>query len=509
MDPLLPSARVTDEIGLSLGTGAHLGRHVIDGWLREGGMAVLYRGHHIATHAKVAIKIQRPCEEDATTTAARFMREADVMGRLSSAPNVVRVLDVGSLPDGRAYLVMEWIEGENLEELLDGLRSTDSRMPIDRACRLVADVARALEAAHRVGVVHRDVKPSNVMVDRGLPDREVAKLLDFGISADLGAGARGEHLTAAGVVLGTSSHVAPEQALGLPADPGFDVYALGMVLFEAVTGHTLPPAELAPLRLPPLRELRAGVPPALEALVLRCTSRDPSARPSAGEVVAALEGIRGERAAGIAGVGVLVREAPKERSGGRAWWWAVAAVVLAAVAWWWWASRPSPEVSTPAAVDVAPESSEGTSTGAQDALVPPGPASDDSGSPATTGDASSGTSAGTTEEVAPGDGRTDDASDGASVRPLPAAGCRRARDDARAALDHRDWQEVIRASAARPCWSSAADRSERKAMRVKAFLELERWSSCVEEGRGAIDPHVARLTKHCRERLANAAGGGG
>jgi eukaryotic-like serine/threonine-protein kinase len=530
MDRLPPSARVTEPVPIRLPRGTVLGRYAVDGWVREGGMAALYRGHHVQTGAKVAIKVQRSSDEDDATVAARFVREGEVMGRLSGVPNVVQVHDMGALPDGRRYLVMEWIDGDNLEELLDGLRNTDASLSIERACRLVADVALALAAAHRASVVHRDVKPSNVMIDRSLADREVAKLLDFGISADLGAGGHGVDLTATGVVLGTSGYVAPEQALGLPADPAFDVYALGVVLFEAITGRAMPPEGLGPLRLPPLRQLRAGVPAELEVLVERCMSRDPSQRPaSAGEVAEVLAAVRAERGAGASmaigaaasASGVVVAEASAaavavaEASGVRPgatgaavspWWWGLGGFVLVgALGWWALASQgPSGSAATnevggaSAAIHTAADAT-GSTTGAGPAAIGDGSHAGGStglgtleGGPETESSGSESGEASTTESGAP--------------PPIQPARCRRVRSEAEAAVARRDWQRVIRASTDRACWSSSAQRLDRKAMRVKAWLELERYERCVGEGTGETEPRVARLTKYCREKLA---GGGG
>ncbi|MEM7153932.1 MAG: protein kinase [Myxococcota bacterium] len=295
------SARANEPLPVRLPAGTVLGAYVVDGWLRDGGMASLYRGHHQRTQAKVAIKVQVTGAEDDRTTAARFDREGIVMGRLSGEPNVVQVHDVDALSDGRRYLVTEWVDGDNLEELLDHVRNADSMLPIDRACRLVADVANALEAAHRADIVHRDVKPANIMVDQGT-DRERARLLDFGISADLGAAGQSEELTATGVVLGTSGYVAPEQAVGLPADPGFDIYSLGIVAFESVTGFPIPPGGLGPEKLPPISRLRSGVPSPLEELVSACLARDPRLRPaSAAEVAERLRAIAADVGPGASG----------------------------------------------------------------------------------------------------------------------------------------------------------------------------------------------------------------
>jgi serine/threonine-protein kinase len=282
--------------------GQRVGRHVIDGWVRDGGMAVVYRGHHVDTGAKVAIKViaERYARDPVLT--ARFEREGQVMGRLASVPGVVRVHDVGTLADGRRYLVMEWIEGEDLDDLLDHLRNQDERMEIARACRLVRDVARGIAGAHARQVVHRDLKPSNVMLDRR-EGVERAKVVDFGVSADLGARERGEDLTTTGMALGTSGYMAPEQALGLHADPAFDVWALGVLCFELLTGDHVPPGVDAQ-RLHDVAERRSGVPESVAKLIRGCLAMDMRQRPTAAEVAARLDAVLGQLA--VAGL----RDAP-------------------------------------------------------------------------------------------------------------------------------------------------------------------------------------------------------
>lgn len=265
-----------------------LGRYVIDGWVREGGMASLYRGHHVTTGATVALKVQLSGDDD-EVSAARFAREAEVIGRLSGVQNIVQVHDADDLGDGRRYVVMEWIEGDNLEELLDDIRNNDESMELVRICRLMKDVALALDATHKAQVVHRDLKPSNIMIDRSHPDREIAKLVDFGISADLGTGGDFGDLTQAGVVLGTAGYMAPEQAVGLPAAPGMDLFAFGIVLFELITGYRPPPGQVTE-SLPDVSTLRSRVPKELSALVKACISRNPKERPdSAISLVAQLD----------------------------------------------------------------------------------------------------------------------------------------------------------------------------------------------------------------------------
>ena len=269
-----------------------LGRYVVDSWVRDGGMASLYRGHHTRTGAQVAIKVQRTGEESRAVISARFEREAEVMGRLAGHHSVAHVHDLAELPDGRRYLVMEWVGGTNLEEFLDQLRNAEKTISLSRACGLLLDVAHGLAAAHERGVVHRDLNPSNIMIEDEGADREHAKLIDFGISADLDAALDAPELTATGLGLGTSGYMAPEQTLGLAAHPGFDLYAFGIVSFEVLTGLKAPPSGRGPRRLPSVDEIRPSVPVAWSALIAECLDPNPKLRPeSAGEVIERLAAV--------------------------------------------------------------------------------------------------------------------------------------------------------------------------------------------------------------------------
>jgi eukaryotic-like serine/threonine-protein kinase len=189
---------------------------------------------------------------------ARFLREGRIAARLSHA-NVVKVFDVGEA-EGRPYIAMEHVDGETLAELL----SRSGSLPPAEVTRLGAQAARALAAAHSAGLVHRDVKPQNLLLRRD----GLLKLGDFGIAF----GRDGTRLTMAGTVLGTEAYLAPEQARGAEVTEAADVYALGLVLVELLTG--------APDRDAPL----AGVPSALTGVVRRCLARDPRRRPAASDV---------------------------------------------------------------------------------------------------------------------------------------------------------------------------------------------------------------------------------
>src|SRR5213079_3209398 len=211
----------------------------------------------------------------------RFLREARLAARLSH-PNIVGVYDVGE-DDGLPFIVMEYVEGQTLADLL----RRRGRLEPDEAVALTLQACAGLETAHEAGLVHRDVKPQNLLVTPG----GTVKIADFGIARSLD----GTHLTQAGTVLGTAGYLAPEQAAGETVTAAADVYALGAVLYELLTGRPPYVAEsLTELFLKqrhgsitPVRELARDVPAALEDTVMRALARDPRYRP---ESAAALAG---------------------------------------------------------------------------------------------------------------------------------------------------------------------------------------------------------------------------
>ena len=233
-----------------------------------------------------AIKVLHPHLVDSPDFARRFEREARTSRGLDH-PGIVRVLEHG-YHDGQPYLVMEYVSGPSLKEYL---REQDGPLPVEDAVRLVAALAEALDYAHSQGVIHRDVKPSNVLLRDGRLDRPV--LGDFGIAKLLEATLD----TASGRTLGTPAYISPEQGQGLPADARSDVYALGALLFELVTGR--PPFEaespyavvLHHVHTPPPRprDQRPDLPRPLEAIILKALAKDPADRyPSAAALAAAL-----------------------------------------------------------------------------------------------------------------------------------------------------------------------------------------------------------------------------
>jgi eukaryotic-like serine/threonine-protein kinase len=256
-------------------------RYELQRRLGSGGAGTVWRAHDHTLGRGVAIKLLHADLADDPAVEARFRTEATAAARLTH-PNAVQVYDVGR-DDHDDYLVMELVEGPSLAVLL-----RDGPLPPGTAAAVGSRVAAALGAAHEAGIVHRDVKPANVLLSA---DGRI-KLADFGIARVLGeASAR---LTRAGTLLGTARYLAPEQLGDDPVDARADVYALGLVLYEALTGQQPfgdgSPVEVATRRLttslPPIRELAPEVPSELQALVERATNREPDQRPEDGRELA-------------------------------------------------------------------------------------------------------------------------------------------------------------------------------------------------------------------------------
>ncbi len=240
--------------------------------LGHGGMAVVELAHDLELDRIVAVKLlaENFAREDAHRR--RFLREAQVAARISH-PNVVRVYDVGET-DGRPYIVMEFVEGETVADLL----ARTGKLPPAQAVDLCVQACAGLGAAHAVGLVHRDVKPRNLLISHD----GTVKVSDFGIARL----EDGTHLTLTGTVLGTTAYLAPEQALGDNVTPATDVYSLGAVLYELLTAT--PPRRLDTLAdlavsleepIAPVRELAPETPLELERVVMRCLARHPQYRP--------------------------------------------------------------------------------------------------------------------------------------------------------------------------------------------------------------------------------------
>ncbi len=261
--------------------GERIGKYVVEAQLGEGGNGAVYAARDAILGRRVALKILRPEMLHDATVAARFRQEAQAMAQLSH-PHVVIVYDFVS-DESRWALVMELIEnGETLSSLV----KRSGRLPVNRALRLISHTASALGHAHRRGIVHRDVKPANVMVIHD-EHGEKAKLTDFGIARIM----HGERRTHAQLTLGTLWYLAPEQAQNSAVDARADVYALGCTLYEALTGRVPFPYDNVARVLAshvsetprPLWEVVPGVPQEVDALVARCLAKNPADRPRDGE----------------------------------------------------------------------------------------------------------------------------------------------------------------------------------------------------------------------------------
>ncbi len=267
------------------------GRYRLVELLGKGGMATIYRATDAQLGREVAVKVLHPEYGRDPAFVARFKQEAQSAASLSH-PNIVGVYDFGTDADG-PYIVMELVDGEDVATLL----ARNGPLPPRQAARLAAEVAHALAAAHARGIVHRDVKPGNVLVSS---DGRV-KVTDFGI-ARAWADAR---LTLPGVTLGSVHYFSPEQALGEQATEASDIYSLGIVLYELLSGRRPwegdSAAAVAMARIsappPPVSAVRPNVPPVLEEIDQRALNPDPAARfASADEMAAALEGYLDEGA---------------------------------------------------------------------------------------------------------------------------------------------------------------------------------------------------------------------
>jgi serine/threonine-protein kinase len=273
------------------------GRYRVDDLIGEGGMGAIYRAENLTTRGRVAIKVLHPEMLENAEAVARFEREAVALGRIVH-PNVAAARDVGRLDDGASFLVLDYLEGDDLRAVI-----ARGPLPPDRALRIARQIALGLEAVHAIGIVHRDLKPENIMLVSEGGAHDVVKVLDFGIAKVPAAHEAGRHpgrapLTQAGVAYGTPEYMAPEQALSGNVDARADLYALGVILYEMLSGRrpfdsmdraelvrlvtTTPPPPLAP-RVP-----GGMLPPALEALVTRLLQKEAQNRFNAARDVIAM-----------------------------------------------------------------------------------------------------------------------------------------------------------------------------------------------------------------------------
>lgn len=262
--------------------GTPFGRYRLIELLGRGGMGEVWRALDTQTNNRtVAIKLLAPQLAEDTTFVERFRREADAAARLTN-PHIIPIHTYGEI-DGRLYVDMRFVEGRDLEEML-----SEGPLPPARSVQIVGQIAKALQAAHRVGLVHRDVKPSNILVDQD----DFAYLIDFGIASDVTAA----KLTKTGMLIGTLAYMAPERFTSGSADAAADVYSLACVLHECLTGVQPYPGDSAEQQItghltldpPKPSRLNRTVPEAFDAVIARGMAKSPATRfASAGDLAAA------------------------------------------------------------------------------------------------------------------------------------------------------------------------------------------------------------------------------
>ena len=280
------------EVGTTLA-----GRFRLTRELGAGGYGAVYLAKQLSMDRDVAIKLIHPHLADAPGVLERFEREARVASKLAH-PNLVVYFDFGSADDV-LFLAMEYVEGSTLSHLL----RSEGPLSAQRTIALALQIAGGLEEAHRIGLVHRDLKPPNILLTRRAGSAEFVKIIDFGLAkvfAGDGADSASQDITSTGMLLGTPAYMAPEQIRGQELDHRCDIYALGIIMFLALSG-TKPyagstPVETAAMHLtrptPRLSELGGAVPAPLEALVARCMSKEREARPSAEALIEELSRLR-------------------------------------------------------------------------------------------------------------------------------------------------------------------------------------------------------------------------
>jgi len=272
------------------------GKYRVDRVLGSGGMGVVVAATHVELGQKVALKFLLPAALENEEAAARFIREARAAVKIESE-HVARVVDVGRLESGAPYMVMEYLHGHDLSDHPKG-----KDLPIETAVDFVLQACEAMAVAHTNGIIHRDLKPANLFLTTRPDGSPNVKVLDFGISKGLSGASDdmlSQSLTATRTVVGSPYYMSPEQVRDAKrVDERTDIWSLGMILYELIAGEpafqaeTLPGmcAAIAADAPPPLSTRRNDVPPALEALVMRCLEKDPGKRfQTIPELAAALE----------------------------------------------------------------------------------------------------------------------------------------------------------------------------------------------------------------------------
>jgi serine/threonine protein kinase len=278
------------------------GRFRIEGLIGEGGMGTIYKARHVKLPRTFALKLLKPALAADADFVARFLREAVAASQVIH-PGVVNVTDYGQLEDGTYYIAMEYLAGEGIDKILE----REERLPLDRTLDILIQLCDALDYCHSLGIVHRDLKTDNILLCTIHGRRDVVKLVDFGIARMIGPELSQWQITQGGVIFGTPEYLSPERALDADIDGRSDIYSLGVIAFELVTGS--PPftgkytqilkAHLTAAPPTPSSRLAEPLPPAYDALVLKCLAKKPEDRfGTCGELLGELLRVRGALAGG-------------------------------------------------------------------------------------------------------------------------------------------------------------------------------------------------------------------
>lgn len=287
---------MSDEVRHLSPGDAIAGKYRVERELAAGGMGVVYIAHHEALNKQVCIKVMAPEWAEHDDAVMRFRREAQAAAQLKSQ-HVVHIYDVDRLDDGSPFIVMEYLEGRSLDQLL----AEHGPLPVALAVDYVIQALRALVEAHAAGIVHRDLKPANLFLEQKRTGGDNIKVLDFGISKladESGLGSVADDITSSQAVLGTPAYMSPEQAVSArDVDGRTDIWSVGVILYELLTGELIfegqtmgaVMARILNMPIPPITDKRDDIPVGLGDAVMRCLERDVDERfHTVGELLEAL-----------------------------------------------------------------------------------------------------------------------------------------------------------------------------------------------------------------------------